>query len=270
MKPFLNIPVKHVAQSRAIEFNFNNFTFGKTATDQQWVSDQPGNALYIRPFMIATDSQLGVHVANEYLFMIACCPIAQYYAQPLKVKVETHYVRAAEGGTGYAKCGGNYGGSFYPFEKAKKEGFDQIIWTDARRHEYIEESGTMNIGFFIDGTFVTPPTTDTILDGVTRDTLITIAKDLGFPVEVRKISYKELQAAFESGRQIEAFGIGTATVIAPFEMIAIEGEKYHPYVQEDARMYQLKQKLDSIRYGNEPDTHQWNYRVSTTEKAYAE
>ncbi|MCF8449668.1 MAG: branched-chain amino acid aminotransferase [Taibaiella sp.] len=229
--------------------------------DSDWVPKDEDGSLYIRPFMIATEERIGVKIAEEYLFMIVCSPAFKYYTKPLNVKVETEYVRAAEGGTGMAKCGGNYGGAFYPTNKAQQEGFDQVLWTDAKTHELIEESGTMNAMFFIDGKLVTPALSGSILDGVTRDSLIIIAREKGIVVEERQLSYKELVAAFESGKQVEAFGAGTAAVVAPIATITIEGTKYTCYTEDDANMYRLREWLLEIRKGIVPDTHNWNYII---------
>ena len=227
--------------------------------DASWVPDEPDGSLYIRPFMIASEGRIGVKVADEYLFMIVCSPAFQYYASPLKVKVETTYVRAADGGTGEAKCGGNYGGAFYPTQLARQEGFDQVIWTDSKHHEYIEESGTMNLMFYIDNILLTPALSGTILDGVTRSSLLAIAREKGITVEERQVSTKELVAAFEAGKRVEAFGAGTAAVIAPIESISIENKVYDCYTAEDAMMYVLKADLYNIRTGIAPDIHNWNY-----------
>jgi branched-chain amino acid aminotransferase len=229
--------------------------------DQDWVPKEEDGSLYLRPFMIATEPRIGVKVSDEYLFMIVCSPAFQYYSQPLNIKVETKYVRAAEGGTGAAKCGGNYGGAFYPTQKAKDEGYDQILWTDAKNHEFIEESGTMNAMFFIDHILITPPLSGSILDGVTRDSLLAIAREKGLTVEERAISYKELQRAFEEGKRVEAFGAGTAAVIAPIASIAIDGTSYQCYTGADAVMFQLKADLYNIRKGISPDTHHWNHII---------
>ncbi len=219
----------------------------------------PEASLYIRPFMIASEERIGVKVAEEYLFMIVCSPAFPYYSKPLKVKVETEFVRAAEGGTGYAKCGGNYGGALYPSQMARNEGYDQVIWTDAKTHEFIEESGTMNLMFFIDDVLFTPPLSGTILDGVTRDSLLRLAKDMGINTAEMAISYKEIQVALEAGKRVEAFGAGTAAVIAPIEIIAIGDKQYHCYTGQDATMFKLQQALLGIRKGTKPDTHNWNY-----------
>jgi len=229
--------------------------------DASWVPDAEHGSLYLRPFVIASEERLGVKVADEYLFMIVCTPAYQYYAQPLKVRVEETYSRAADGGTGFAKCGGNYGGAFYPTKLAREAGYDQVIWTDSNTHEMIEESGTMNLMFVIDDTLITPPLSGTILDGVTRDSLLTLAKELGIPTDVRPVSYKEIQEALEAGKRVEAFGAGTAAVIAPIEIIAIQGKDYNCYIDEDATMYKLQRALYDIRKGIAPDNHNWNYII---------
>jgi len=229
--------------------------------DGNWIPGEEHGSLYIRPFMIASEERLGVKAADEYLFMIVCTPAFQYYTQPLKVKVETKYLRAAEGGTGATKCGGNYGGALFPTQKAKEEGYDQVIWTDGKNHEYIEESGTMNLMFFIDDTLVTPPLSGTILDGVTRDSLLAIASDKGMKVDVRPIRHRELQEALEAGKRVEAFGAGTAAVVAPIETIAIDGKEYACYLSADSSMYTLQQILYGIRKGTIADKHNWNYIV---------
>lgn len=230
-------------------------------TDADWVPRDADGALYIRPFMIATEERIGVKVAEEYLFMIVCSPAYQYYTQPLKVKVETAYVRAAAGGTGVAKCGGNYGGSFFPTQQAREAGYDQVLWTDSVHHEFIEESGTMNAMFVIDNVLITPALSGTILDGVTRDSLLTIAGQIGITVIERQISYHELVLAFDAGKKIEAFGAGTAAVVAPIEVIAIGNKEYKCYIAPDALMYRLQTELLNIRRGLSPDTHNWNTLV---------
>ncbi|MBA3829222.1 MAG: branched-chain amino acid aminotransferase [Taibaiella sp.] len=229
--------------------------------DANWIPDGEDGALYIRPFMIASEGRIGVKVSDEYLFMIVCSPAHQYYAKALKVKVEDRFVRAADGGTGAAKCGGNYGAAFYPTELAKAAGYDQVLWTDSRHHEFIEESGTMNVMFYIDNTLITPPLSGTILDGVTRDSLLKIAKERGINIEERSISYREIQSALDDGKRVEAFGAGTAAVIAPIEVIAIGNKDYNCYIGKDAIMYQLQKDLLNIRNGNTPDSHNWNYII---------
>ncbi|MBT31826.1 MAG: branched chain amino acid aminotransferase [Thalassobius sp.] len=215
-------------------------------------------SLYIRPFALATQPKLGVELSDEYLFLVTACQVGAYYDKNLKVKVEKEFTRAAPGGAGSAKCGGNYGSAFYPFKKAKAEGFDQILWTDSKSHEFFEESGTMNFGFFIEDTFITPPASDTILDGITRKSIIELVKDKGYKVEVRPFSVTELKEAFTKGLKIEAFGLGTAAVIAPFESISIDGVKYACYCAPDAKMFNLKKELKGIQEGKVFDKYGWN------------
>jgi len=229
--------------------------------DADWVPKEADGSLYIRPFMIATEDRIGVKVSDEYLFMVVCSPAFQYYTKPLKVKIETTYVRAADGGTGNAKCGGNYGGAFYPTQLAREAGYDQVLWTDSIHNEFIEESGTMNAMFFIDNVLVTPMLSGTILDGVTRDSLLTIAREKGMTVEERQISYNELIEAFESGKRVEAFGAGTAAVVAPIEIIAIGHKEYKCYIEPDAMMYKLQKELFNIRKGVTADAYNWNYII---------
>jgi branched-chain amino acid aminotransferase len=229
--------------------------------DAEWVPRDADGALYIRPFMIATEDRIGVKISDEFLFMVVCAPAFQYYNKPLKVKVETTYVRAAAGGTGAAKCGGNYGGAYYPTQLAREAGYDQVLWTDSVHHEFIEESGTMNAMFCIDNVLITPALSGTILDGVTRDSLLTIAREKGVNIEERQISYHELIRAFEAGKKVEAFGAGTAAVVAPIEIIAIGHKEYNCYVGEDAMMFKLQKELYNIRKGIMPDANNWNYII---------
>jgi len=230
--------------------------------DNNWVPNEDGSSLYIRPFVFASEARYGVKVADEYRFIIFSGPVGPYYAKPLRVKVEREFIRAAKGGTGYAKCAGNYGGAFYPTQLARENGFDQVLWTDARENKYIEESGTMNVLFVIDGKLVTPALSDSILDGVTRDSLIQLAKERGVVVEETKISTDELVSAFRNNLITEAFGAGTAAVVAPINLIHIDGEDYKlPFYTVNSLMNQLKQQLEDIRTGRVTDVHGWNCKI---------
>ena len=232
------------------------------ALDKEWVPAKHGDALYIRPFVFASEARFGVKVSEEYRYIVFTGPVPSLYADPIKVKVETHFVRAARGGTGFAKCGGNYGAAFLPTQQAREEGYDQVLWTDARENKYIEESGMMNVMFVIDNVLVTPSLSDSILDGVTRDSLLTLAKDLGYSTEERPVSVEELQKAFESGRITEAFGAGTAAVVAPIKIINIGGKDYPlKKYTGDSLLNILKAKLESIRLGTAADIHEWNYII---------
>ncbi len=227
--------------------------------DEAWVPNNEDAALYIRPLIFASEGKLGVKVADEYTFLVVTGPVPTLYPRPLKVKAERHYIRAAKGGTGSTKCAGNYGGAFYPTQLAREEGFDQVLWMDAIEHKYIEESGTMNLLFVIDDKLVTPPLSDTILDGVTRDSLLTIAKDLGIEVEERKVSIGEIIDALNDGRSVEAFGAGTAAVIAPISVIGVDDEIYHlPTYTNHSILFKLKKELEAVRTGRKDDLHGWN------------
>jgi branched-chain amino acid aminotransferase len=228
--------------------------------DKAWVPSAQGSALYIRPFVFASESRFGVKVSDEYRFIIFTGPVPSLYAKSIKVKVETQYIRAARGGTGSAKCGGNYGASFLPTQNARRQGYDQVLWTDGKENKYIEESGMMNVMFVIDNILVTPPLSDSILDGVTRDSLLTLAGDLGYKAEERPIAIDELKTAFQHGTITEAFGTGTAAVIAPISVICIDDMDYSlPLYNSESVMIQIKKKLDNIRFGLEEDVHNWNF-----------
>jgi branched-chain amino acid aminotransferase len=227
--------------------------------DKAWVPSKAGHALYLRPFVFASEARFGVKVSEEYRFVIFTGPVPSLYSDPIKVKVETHYVRAARGGTGFAKCGGNYGASFLPTQNARLAGYDQVLWTDAKENKYIEESGMMNVMFVINDTLVTPPLSDSILDGVTRDSLLTLAKDLGYKTEVRPVAVAELEKAFKAGTITEAFGAGTAAVVAPIKTINIGGiDLMLPKYDENKLLFKLKDKLEKIRLGMDTDVHGWN------------
>lgn len=229
------------------------------AIDNEWVPKTPGTSLYIRPFIFANEARFGVKVADRYLYLIFTGPVASVFMNPLKVKVERTYVRAAKGGTGFAKCAGNYGGAFYPTRLAKEAGYDQVLWTDARDHEFIEESGMMNVMFVIDGKLVTPALSGSILDGITRSSLVAIARDMNLPVEERPISVTELRSAFENKTISEAFGAGTAAVVAPIGTVGIDQTDYDlPAYSEDNIMFRLRNQLDLIRTGVAEDVHGWN------------
>ena len=249
----MQVPLKEIFMKGMMEL---------VATDNAWVPNENGSSLYIRPFIFASEAKFGVKVSDEYRFIIFTGPVGPYYAKPLRVKVEREYIRAAKGGTGFAKCAGNYGGAFYPTQLARESGFDQVLWTNAIENKYIEESGTMNVMFVIDGKLVTPSLSDSILDGVTRDSLIQLAKDKGVVTEERRISTDELVTAFRNNMITEAFGAGTAAVVAPINLIHIDGVDYKlPFYNINSLMNQLKQQLEDIRTGRAEDVYGWNYKI---------
>ena len=228
-------------------------------TDSAWVPGQTGAALYLRPFVYASEARFGVKISDQYRFIIFTGPVPELYAHAIKVKVETSYSRAAKGGTGFAKCGGNYGGSYYPTKLAREQGYDQVLWTDAKENKFIEESGMMNVLFVINNVLVTPPLSDSILDGVTRDSLLTLVDELGFATEERPVSVEELEKAFQQKTITEVFGAGTAAVVAPVQTIQINGIDYHLPPYDATNLFQLvKQRLEKIRTGLENDTYGWN------------
>jgi branched-chain amino acid aminotransferase len=231
-------------------------------TDEKWVPTSEGSSLYLRPVVFATESRLGVKISDEYKFVVLTSPVGPYFAKPVRVKVEEHYVRAAEGGAGFAKCAGNYGGAFYPTQLAKEQGFDQVLWTDARDHKYIDESGAMNVMFVLNGKLVTPQLTSAILDGITRNSLLLLAGKMGITVEERKISVAEIKEGFEKGTLTEAFGVGTAAVVSTIAVINIGGNDYTLPVADTASIQlRLKKKLEDIRHGYEPDEFGWVYKI---------
>jgi branched-chain amino acid aminotransferase len=227
--------------------------------DAEWVSSVDGASMYIRPLVFASESRLGVKVSDKYTFIIMTSPVGPYLNKPYRLKVEDHYTRSAEGGTGSAKCAGNYGGAFYPTQLAQKQGYDQVLWTDHKDHQYIDEAGMMNVMFMINGKLVTPKLSSALLDGVTRDSILTLAKDMGVTIEERKVSVKELEDGLKSGTVSELFGAGTAAVVAPIAEINIGGTDYKiPVADESSFQQQVKKKLQAIRLGFAPDTHHWN------------
>ncbi|QCR23340.1 branched-chain amino acid aminotransferase [Pontibacter sp. SGAir0037] len=231
--------------------------------DAAWVPSNPGCALYLRPFMFATDAFIGVRPSLTYRFAIITCPVGAYFDKPVKVAVETNYVRSAEGGAGYAKAAGNYAAALLPTQKMHERGFQQLIWTDAREHKYIEESGTMNVMFVIDNVVVTPSLSTSILHGVTRSSVLQVAKDLGYTVEERKVSVDEVIEAYNAGKLQEAFGTGTAAVISQIALIHHNGQDCElPPVETRTISNSIAAELDKIRTGKAVDSHGWVYKIS--------
>lgn len=231
--------------------------------DAAWVPDGKDAALYIRPFMYADDEYIGVKPSDGYRFAIFICPVRGYYQEPLRVKLELEYSRAFPGGTGAIKCGGNYAGGLYPSMLAQKQGFHQLLWTDAMEHKYIEESGTMNVFFIIDGVLTTPSLDGTILPGITRDSILQLARDKGMPTAERKVSVEEVLAAAKAGKLNAAFGAGTAATIAPIQAIGHAGGVIDlPEPGADSEVMKIGAMLDDIRRGRAEDKHGWMVRAS--------
>lgn len=230
--------------------------------DKDWIPNKDGYSLYVRPFMIATDPYVGIKPSDSYKFIIFTCPVGAYYSEPVKVKIETEYSRAVEGGTGFAKAAGNYAGALYPAQKAQENGYRQLIWTDAVEHKYIEEAGTMNVIFQIGDTLITPKSSDTILAGITRRSVIDIARDWGYKVEERKVLVSEVIEAIQSGNLIEAFGAGTAATIAQISLINYKGVDYElPPVENREFSNKVKEEMENIKYGKIEDRFNWMLTV---------
>ncbi|MFN3528413.1 MAG: branched-chain amino acid aminotransferase [Bacteroidia bacterium] len=230
--------------------------------DEAWIPNKEGYSLYIRPFMFAIDEYVGIRPSESYRFIIFTCPVGAYYNAPLNVKVSDNYVRAFPRGTGYAKVAGNYAAGMLPLKFARQEGFDQLVWLDGKEMKYVEESGTMNLFFQMGDHLVTPIAEGTILEGITRDSIIKIAKDLGIKVEVRKLSIEEVFEKYNKGQLKDAFGTGTAATIAPIQSITYKGFKMVlPEVTNRPLSTQLRKALDDIRTGLVADTNQWVIRL---------
>jgi len=229
--------------------------------DKDWIKSGYGNSLYIRPFVIASESGVSASPAGEYKFIIICAPVQAYYGGEVRVKIAEKYSRAANGGFGFAKAAGNYAGQFYPTELAQKEGFQQIVWTDSSSHQYIEEAGTMNIFIRIKDKLITGPTSDSILDGITRKSVIAIAEDQGIDVEVRPIKVSELVEAATNNTLIEMFGSGTAAVINPILGFGYQNERYELPTIENSYASKFKKQLMDIQYNKAEDKFGWRYKV---------
>jgi branched-chain amino acid aminotransferase len=230
--------------------------------DRDWIPTSEGASLYIRPFMFATDAFLGMRASETYKFMIICSPVGKYYGKPVKVRIETNYTRASEGGVGYAKAAGNYAASMYPTRLAQRKGYDQVIWTDGKSHEHLEEAGTMNVMFVIQDTLITPSTEDTILAGINRKSILQIAKEWGVRVEERKISIREMVHAFDRKTMQEAFGAGTAATVAPISHIGYGGVDYElPPITENSLANRLLKEMEDIKRGRKADTRGWVHKI---------
>jgi branched-chain amino acid aminotransferase len=230
--------------------------------DKNWIPALEGCSLYLRPFMYASDEFIGVKPSSSYKFIIFTCPVSGYYKGTVKVIIETEYVRAADGGIGFAKTGGNYAASLLPAKLAVEKGYQQLLWTDAKEHKYFEESGTMNVMFVINDTLITPPLSSSILAGVTRDSILTLARDWGMKVEERKVSVEEVVEAMKKGKLQDAFGTGTAATITQISVIHHNGTDYElPPVNSRKVSNKLNDELMNIKLGKAPDKFGWVYRI---------
>jgi branched-chain amino acid aminotransferase len=229
--------------------------------DEAWIPTNEGSSLYIRPFMFASGNGFHASPADEYKFMICTAPSGAYFAGKVKVLIEEKYARAANGGVGFAKAGGNYAAQFYPTQLAIEKGYNQVIWTDDNTHEYIEEAGAMNIFVRINDTLITSPTNDRILDGITRKSIIKIAEDLKIDVEVRKISVSEVITAAQSGSLKEMFGTGTAAVISPISGFGYQEKDYALPELDKPFAALLKKTITDIQTNKTEDPYGWRMKL---------
>lgn len=230
--------------------------------DKNWIPAREDHALYIRPFMFASDEVIGVKPSETFKFIILLSPAGPYYAAPMRIYVEEKYVRAVEGGVGFAKNAGNYAAAMLPTAEAKKKGYDQVLWTDALEHKYVQEIGTMNVFFIIGKKAITPGLEQgTILDGVTRSSAIVLLKEMGYTVEERPLGIDEITDAYKAGRLHEVFGTGTAATVS-----LIKELRYKDFVMRfDVAAWkvtpEIKRRLKAIKEGKEADKYGWMYKV---------
>jgi branched-chain amino acid aminotransferase len=228
--------------------------------EQKWIPPMDGSALYLRPFMYADEPFIGMRAATHYKFIIITSPAGPFFSKRIKLWAEKKYIRAANGGTGEAKAAGNYAAAIRPTELAKAKGYDQVLWLDAIDHKYIQEVGTMNIFFKINGEFITPKLDGCVLDGITRKSVIELLRNEGFDVTERLITLDEIKEASQNGKLEEAFGTGTAVGIAYIQEIGLDGETIH-VSEESPTGLKINNRLNAIKTGKEEDKFNWMVKV---------
>ncbi len=257
----LNISAKRLAIPELPEAYFMEGLEALLLLEKDWIPTVKDSSLYIRPFIFATGNGFHASPSDKYKFIIACSPSGPYFGGKLKVLIEQQYSRSANGGVGFAKAGGNYAGQFYPTNLAIEKGYQQVIWTDDTTHEFIEEAGAMNIFVRINDTLVTAPTSDRILDGITRKSIIEIAEDQGISVEIRSISVHEIVEASENGSLKEMFGAGTAAVISPITAFGYKEKEFTLPELENTFASKLKKQITDIQYNRSDDKFGYRYAV---------
>lgn len=260
-----NISADRMGMPSVPEDLFMNAMDKLLSLDKNWIPNSPLSSLYIRPYMFATEKFVGIKCAESYRFAIFTCPVGAYYSKPVKVYVHDKYVRAFPGGTGFAKAAGNYGATMMPAREIQKQGYDQILWLDGIHHRYLQEIGTMNIFVIIDGVIITPGLDQgTILDGVTRDSIIRIAENEGYVVQERDISIDEVVNSFHEGKLEDMFGAGTAAGVSHIAQFHYKGEDYELPAAEDREIStKLKARLTAIKSGKAEDVFSWIHTVPT-------
>jgi branched-chain amino acid aminotransferase len=232
------------------------------AVERDWIPAMADHSLYIRPFMFSSDELIGVRPSEKYKFLVILSPTGPYYGTPMRIYVEEQYVRAVKGGIGFAKAAGNYGSSMLATHIAKEKGYDQVLWTDAYEHKYVQEIGTMNVIFILGNKAVTPDLeAGTILNGVTRMSVLTILQEMGLEVEERPISIDELMDAYKNGTLKEVFGTGTAATVSPIKELRYKDFVMKFDVSTWRTMPEAKRLLDDIRYGRSEDRYGWLVKV---------
>lgn len=262
MKRF-NVSARRMAMPEVPEDLFREGLYKLLQMDSDWIPPNSGASLYIRPFMFATDEYVGIRPSDTYRFMIFTCPVGPYYSTPVKVKVAEKYVRAFQGGTGFAKTAGNYAATMLPVREAHREGYHQMLWLDGYEFKYVHEIGTMNVFFVIGDTVITPSTeTGEILKGITRDSAITILRDKGYTVEDRPVEIKEVLDACRAGELKDAFGAGTAATIAHIAEFGYKGEKFVlPPAEGRIVSNMVREELIAIKRGMIEDKFGWIVRL---------
>jgi branched-chain amino acid aminotransferase len=254
----LNISAHRMVMPEVPESLFMDGLKSLLTLDKAWVPDAQGSALYIRPFMFATDDFIGVKPSEKYCFCIFTCPVGPYYSKPLRIKVEEKYSRAAPGGVGFTKCAGNYGAAMFPTKLAQSEGYDQVLWTDPVTHTLVEETGTTNFFAVTNQGIITPNLHETMLAGITRDSVIQILKKENRVVEERPLTVSELKTLFTQGKLEELFISGTAATLINIEGFAHQGEYFDVIKNGSTHTSDmLRSQLDGIRHGILPDTFNW-------------
>ncbi|WP_372938744.1 branched-chain amino acid aminotransferase [Seonamhaeicola sp.] len=257
----LNISSKRLAIPELPEAYFMEGLKALLELDKDWIPKNEGSSLYIRPFVFASGNGFHASPADEYKFIICTAPSGSYFSGDVKVLIEEKYSRSANGGVGFAKAGGNYAGQFYPTQLAKEKGYHQVIWTDDNTHEYIEEAGAMNIFVRINDTLITAPTSDRILDGITRKSIIELAKAEGINVEVRKLSVSEVIEATKNGTLKEMFGAGTAAVVSPIAAFGYKDVDYNLPKLDESYADFFKKQITDIQTNKSEDPFGWRFKV---------
>ncbi|WP_282161301.1 branched-chain amino acid aminotransferase [Ulvibacterium marinum] len=258
----LNVSSKRMAMPELPKEYFMEGLKTLLQLDRDWIPQSEGSSLYVRPFIFASGRGFHASPADEYKFIIATAPSGAYFSSgKVKVLIEETYSRAANGGVGFAKAGGNYAGQFYPTQLAVEKGYQQVIWTDDNAHEYIEEAGAMNIFVRIKDTLVTGPVSDRILDGITRKSILEIAREEGIPAEVRKLKVNEVVEAAKNGTLKEMFGAGTAAVVSPIAAFGYRGSDYDLPQLEKSYASRFKKRITDIQYNRSEDPFGWRFKV---------